>query len=688
MSAVLFVIAVAAAGLGGYALLIRLGLDDLDAWAGGRVAGLVAVAVPAWWLGVLGVPFWRTVGAVLLALGAAAGGAVLWRRRARWRQVATAEAIFVGASLLVLLLRLDHPQIAGTEKPMDVGILATLLRTRGFPPPDMWLAGATLPYYYFGALLWVVPIAASTIPLEYAYNLVVAMIGGATAAVLWALGRRLAGGRHWAGLMAAFFGVFAGSPDAVRQLLGGQGLWSLDIWRSSRQNADLITEFPLFTLWLGDLHPHLLAMPVACLAFLVAWWTGRDGPRVSTAAALAVLFGVTWAANPWAMPPTLAAIALLGLTADGRWHWPSGEDRRRWLLVPAVLVGGWAVTAPFQLSFHPPFEGIARVFAWTSPATLLLYGGCLLIPALWAAARLLRSPEEGADARTLALTLAAAALTIVVATASRRPTLVVLAVTLAIMIVWLVRGGERWERPAVALAALGVFLFLVPEVLYVVDSYGSRLHRMNTVFKAYIQAWVLLALALPVLVMLCSRRRAVRTALAVVIVALALPHLVWMAHTVVVAPTRGLDGLVLMAPSDRALVERLRREPAGSRLIEAVGPAYSQYARLSANSGVPAYLGWENHEMVWRGPEITDETARRRALVEELYRCGEPARVRELVAESGADLVAIGALERTDFPESGLAAVEDAGTVERVGDGGELVRFPDVGGGPADRGGG
>ena len=49
MTIVIFLLVLTAAGLGGYALLVRVGLDDLEAWAGGRVAGLVLVAMPAWW---------------------------------------------------------------------------------------------------------------------------------------------------------------------------------------------------------------------------------------------------------------------------------------------------------------------------------------------------------------------------------------------------------------------------------------------------------------------------------------------------------------------------------------------------------------------------------------------------------------------------------------------------------------
>jgi YYY domain-containing protein len=672
---VLFLLVVATAGLGGYAVLVRLGVDDLDAWAGGRLAGLVLVAMPAWWIGVAGFGAWRAAGTVMLIAVAAVGVREVWRRRRNWRELVSAEAIFIAGMAAVLLIRLDHPQIAGQEKPMDVGILATLLRATEFPPPDMWLAGEPLPYYYWGALVWTVPMAVSKLPLEFAYNLVVGIVGGLTFATLWVLGRRLAGGSHAAGLLAGFVGLLAGTPDGVRQLLAGTGIRSLDIWRSSRQHPDVITEFPLFTAWLGDLHPHLLSMPIAALALLVAWWAGRSGPKIGHVTALAVLFGVTWAANPWAMPPTFAGIVTLLLTADGRWPWPTAEGRGRWLAAVVVAGGGWLVTAPFHVAFQPFFEGIRPVFAWTEPATLLLYAGHLVVPVFGAALVVARERLGSESPKSPGLILAGAALVVVIAAATQRPTLVVLAVGVLLTGLWTLGTSERSERPAVALAALGLFLLVLPEIVYVVDSYGDRLHRMNTVFKSYIQAWMVLALALPVLVRMTFRRVVARRVLVAAVVACGAPHLLWAVLNQFSARSLGLDGFRGMWPGDRAIVRFLRDQPPGTTLIEAVGGAYSEYGRLSAHSGVPAYLGWENHELVWRGHSVTQETSRRRRLIDELYSCRDPEVVRQLVAGSGVDLVAIGFLERQDFPAAGLEAVRAAGNVVLDDDNGVLVGF-------------
>ncbi len=671
-AALLLLVAVAA--LPGAAVLKALGLDDFEAWCGGRVAGLVLVTLPAWWLGVVGLAQWRTAGLVVLVGSAGAGVVFLLKARPSWRAILRAEGIFLLGAALVIFLRLDHPQIVYQEKPMDLGIFASLLRSEAFPPLDMWLAGFSLPYYYWGALLWIVPLAASGLSLGYAYNLVVGLIGGSLAALIWAIGRRL-GGSHGSGLLAVVFGVYAGTPDGLWQLLGGTSLGAIDPWRSSRQVADTITEFPLFTLWLGDLHPHLLSMPLAALAILVALEAGRRGPNVLHTVALSVVFGVCWAANPWAMPPTLAAVALLLAGSDERWWWPWRGGGGRWLAMLAVAVGGWIVTAPFHLDFDPFFEGLGRVHAWTDPGQLLLWGGCLLIPAGMAALAVTRHLIGSDSESSRAATVAAAAAVVVLAAASRRPTLVMLAIIFVTLVIAMIRVPAGRGRAGLALAALGVFLLAVPELIYVRDSYGDSLHRMNTVFKAYIQAWIFLAAALPVLLQWACRSRVRRAVLIGALAMVATLHPARMVMDQLRADRLSLDGLAWLPEGDRAIIEALRGLDNGTFLIEAVGDAYTEYGRLSAASGVPAYLGWENHEMVWRGAEITPETRQRRELVDSLYSAGDPAEVRRLASTAGVEVVAIGWLERRDFTTADLEAVAAAGETLVDHAGGLLVKI-------------
>ncbi len=674
MSLFLLYILITLPAVAGRTVAVRLlDLSDGEGWAAGRTLGLVMVAFPAWWAGVAGVGAWRGVGAALIIVGAVAGAADIVRRRPDWRAVAQAETVFLVAAALVIWLRLPRPEILQQEKLMDLGIFASLLRAEAFPPPDMWLAGEGLPYYYWGAVPWTVPLALSRIPLDVAYNLVVGAIGGLAACLLWALGRR-AGGSHAAGWIAVGIGLFAGTANGVRQVIAGVGIGSLDLWQASRQVPDTITEWPLFTLWLGDLHPHLLSIPLALATLLVAWQVGSRGPRPAPVAVTAVLLGVTWAANPWAMPPTLVAAALVMLCGDGVWHWPDREGWPRWAAMVVVAVGGWLATVPFHLSFHPPFQGIGAVFAWTRPLHLLVWGAVLLVPVVAAASALL-VVRFGTGRRGAAMAAAFTAVALVGASASGRPTLVMLSALLAVLTVAAITGPPHPTKPAIALAALGVFLLAVPEVVYVVDSYGDTLHRMNTVFKCYIQAWVLLAVAAPALIPIGFRRRSSRVAAAVVLVVMALPHPLGMVVQPVTGRAVGLDGLAWMDPADRAIVRHLRDQSRHVAIVEAVGGAYTEYARISSASGVPAVLGWTNHELVWRGRGVTAETDRRRRLVDEIYQSGDPERVAAAVAQTPADLVVIGALEMRDFSALQLDAVRAAGEVVFDEAGGQLVRF-------------
>ncbi|MCP4898214.1 MAG: hypothetical protein GY906_14670, partial [bacterium] len=590
----------------------------------------------------------------------------LQRDRSEWRSMFAGEAVFWLGFVAVLLLRLPNPEILGTEKPMDLGILATLIRAESFPPPDMWLAHYPLHYYYFGSLLWAAPLRLSGLTLDVGYNIVVAAQGGVLLSVSWALGRRIAGGRHGCGAMAALLTAFSGTPDGIRQLIAGISIPQIDIWNSSRQVENTITEFPLFTLWLGDLHPHLLSLPVSIAAFLVAAVSGRKRPGVTAVVLLAMLLTSAWMANPWCLPVTTVVIALGLVGGDGRWRWPWGTEKYRWGLALAVTVGAFVLVAPFLAGFRAPFSGLGTVAAWTRPLELALFcGPLLLVPFGLAIVGVAQTAFAGRSQAWIWVL----SFVVLLAAMSFRPTLVLLAFMLAFLLHRLVSDGHVENRLAVGLAAVGVFLLLVPEVVYVRDPYGETLHRMNTVFKAYFQGWVLLAVVWPALLRELVPKAITARVLVGFVICIAAVHPVALVSRAIDHGDNGLDGLAWMNADDRELVGALRKLPDGSVMIEAVGDAYSQFGRLSAASGVSAYLGWENHQRVWRGIEIHSELERRSELVAELYSCGDSGEVARLARQESVDVVAIGSLERQVYPTESLAAIEQAGdTIASFGD--------------------
>ncbi|HPL29854.1 MAG TPA: DUF2298 domain-containing protein, partial [Anaerolineae bacterium] len=69
----------------------------------------------------------------------------LWR--AQRRELLAAEVVFLVAFAGYLAFRAFDPAINHTEKPMDFGFLNAILRSRTFPPNDMWLSGYAISYY-------------------------------------------------------------------------------------------------------------------------------------------------------------------------------------------------------------------------------------------------------------------------------------------------------------------------------------------------------------------------------------------------------------------------------------------------------------------------------------------------------------------------------------------------------------
>lgn len=405
-----------------------------------KPVGLLLVFYPLWLLASTPVIPNRlpTILAILLALGVASV-ALLWRRRVEiqeflrregWVLLAT-EAVFLGMFALWAVIRSQDPGISHTEQPMDFAFLNSTVLSMHFPPNDPWLAGETVSYYYFGHLIMGGVGRLAAVPTEVAYNLGIALVAGMAAAAMFGLGTnlvRLTGGRVRGAMVTGFIASFLligmanleSGLELVRAGGGGtEGFWKwvsiegLDApavssgwvpsehwwwWRASRvintldggQSLDFtITEFPFFSLLLGDLHAHLLALPFVLtfvtltLNFVVSpvqiglSWV-RD--RWTQAAGLALVLGALAFINLWDMV-TFGTLFAVAAVAKGYGRY--GSLRRGFTagmaVVGPVVVVALALYLPFYLSFTTQARGILPVDGpVTRPFHFLIVWGMFL----------------------------------------------------------------------------------------------------------------------------------------------------------------------------------------------------------------------------------------------------------------------------------------------------------------------
>jgi uncharacterized membrane protein len=216
------------------------------------------------------------------------------------------------------------------------------------------------------------------------------------------------------------------------------------------------------------------------------------------------------------------------------------------------------------------------------------------------------------------------------------------------------------DQFALILVGVGLLLPLVVEFVYLRDLFGTR---MNTVFKFYFQAWVLLALAAAYGAFVVADRLRGLGGLAwrLALTGLVLGGLV---YPVLSVPNKTgdfggvptLDGMAWLEaahPDDFAAIHWLQANVPGAPVIlEAWGGSYQYAARVSALTGLPTVLGWDFHEYQWRGSY--DEPSRRKADVDTLYNSLDPTQTLTLLDKYAITYVYVGPLERERYNPGGL----------------------------------
>ena len=695
-------------------------------YAFSKPLGLLAVTYGLWLPGLLGYLEYRpaTVLAVLLVVAAlcwwpAAERTFAWLA-ARRRQVLWQEALFLAALLVGGFVRSYNADILGQEKFMDLAFYNGFMATSRLPAEDTWLAGYGMAYYPLNYFLLSAPAKLVDLPAAYGYNLALVLVFALTLVLSSELVASLValasardaepgqppspapGPRAWGfGVLGALFVAVCGNLVGPLEVLaargyGGPGFWSsVGVnglapvpgqvgwlpsdggwwWRSSRVvptiKPDGITEFPYFSFLLGDLHPHFTALPLLLLIAALALALLRDGrpwtdPLLIVPTGLAL--GAPLAANTW---DAATFWSLYGLAALGV-AWRAGRaegGRPAWLLVWALLPIplGAALFAPYFVGYASQRLGLGRVTDQTPLVSLLLIFGPFLVAVALLVGRSLLCARPGAVVRPIAagglvLTLGlllggyfSAALALVLLT------LVVLAGQ-----PWLERWPRAEESPRVTgllyllgLSGLALAIIVAVEFVYLHDSFGTR---MNTVFKFYYHAWLLLglvaapafALALDSPATSRARRPLGAAAGALLAAGLALGLVYPLAATWTKSsgfrgqPT--LDGAAFLErrrPADAAAVRWLAAQPGRPIVLEAVGGSYQEYGRVSTFSGLPTVLGWPGHEAQWRG--ALDELGRRERDVDLVYRQASPEEALQILQRYGVRYVFVGSLEREKY---------------------------------------
>jgi uncharacterized membrane protein len=86
------------------------------------------------------------------------------------------ECIFIFCLFFWTFVRSQEPSIHGLEKFMDFGFINSILKTKFFPPKDIWYTNLPINYYYFGHLTGALLIKLSNVKASIGYNLILATI--------------------------------------------------------------------------------------------------------------------------------------------------------------------------------------------------------------------------------------------------------------------------------------------------------------------------------------------------------------------------------------------------------------------------------------------------------------------------------------------------------------------------------
>lgn len=480
-----------------------------------------------------------------------------------------------------------------------------------------------------------------------------------------------------------------------------------------------IVEMPAFTFIYGDLHAHMISMPLQL--FIIAFGLNelllageeRRGSRTRWLALGlgAVAVGMLRATNTWDwITYFIFGIAGLAFAWWVRWH-----KSKHWFSYQSVTngvmrVGGFIVLSmiavwPYTHWYTSTYNSVKlweenRTPLWAYLDIWGLFLFLIVSLLIWDTSRWLRNNQFSGDHPiidrliNLFLLLVPIGASVILAAMGYQAALVGIPLLIWTVILFMRTGQSRTMQFVLALVILSLGLTLGVEFVVLDGDVG----RQNTVFKFYLQAWLMLSIVGGV-------------AFAWLIQSLRewplLPRLIWVPAMVILVgiaalfPITAIQGKavyrmpmaegdeypltldgqdfmlwatraegdednVMLDPTlvpfplseDHAMIRWLQTHVEGTpTIVEGLGPdpRYRWVGRISIYTGLPSILGWKFHQTQQRTLDPLGALVNvRHANVNALYESTHIEEVWDLIQFYHVDYVIVGRLERAYYNAQGL----------------------------------
>ncbi len=588
------------------------------------------------------------------------------------------EAIFLAALLFWSYIRAFQPNIHGLEKFMDFGFVNSILRADYFPPRDMWFTPFPINYYYFGHLVTALLTKISQIPSFITYNLMLATLFALTFTASFSIGLNLLhqfkiknlkfkiilGGLLTAFLVTmggnihsiySFFTPYTnGTPVPFWQLIFSPQSFPNTYWypNATRFIFNTIHEFPIYSFVVSDLHGHVLDIPFVLLtiAILLSMFFGSTKNHEQTqnskvkiwqkfaicdlrfAILLAFMLAIMYMTNVWDAIIYFLLVSFIVFFIKPK----SGI----YMSLLFLIGGAFLFSLPFSKNFTPFASGIGILCA---PKFLTDVGH--LGPFLFEPDHCQKSP------------------------------LWQLSILYGFFYFWVIvfflSFIKNWKLKIKNLSQSDIFvliliflstlLIIIPEFVYLKDIYPAH-YRANTMFKLVYQSFIMLSISSGYIVTklifnfqfkIFNLKKGIFFIFAFLFLILVMvyPYFAINSYYAGLNSYKGLNGtayLNSLYPNDYQAIQWINKNIKGQPVIlEAQGDSYTDYARISTNTGLPTVLGWTVHEWLWRGtydipaPRIND--------VSTLYESKDLPITKEFLAKYNIAYVYVGELERKKY---------------------------------------